>query len=219
MAWRYSGCCSIGRAEVRQHHAIPLTQGLDVLARHGEIVLGRLEFGARADALDLELLLALELQGEVADALLLGGDLPLALAIMGAEPVDALAHAGELGLGGGERDPVGLGIDFEEKLAGLDDLVVGDENADDTPIDDRADVDDVGLHIGVLGGDVAPAVDVHPCRAAKHEERHGAENHGAKGMSSKRPQKPDHLTPLACPGPWGPSPKGKPHSSILHKYG
>ena len=170
-------------AQLGEHHAVALAQHLDLLARHFEIVQRRVELGARAGALGLELLLAFVLDDEVARALAGGGDLALALAVLRAHRRDALAYDGQLCVGRGERNLIGLGVELEQELAFLDPLVVGDQHPDDAAVDVGADVDDSGLHIGVLGGHVTPAGGVEIAGRGDRRDRHGEQEEAAQDES------------------------------------
>ena len=81
----------------------------------------------------------------------------------------------ELALGERERDLVGLGIDVEQRIAGLDLLPLDDVDRDDRAGHLRRDQRLVGADIGVVGRDVAAAVQPPGEAERERDERHDDE--------------------------------------------
>ena len=87
-----------------------------------------------------------------------------------------LLHRGarriELGLGLGERQLVGLRIEAHEHLALRDRGMVANRELGDAALHLAGDLGDVGLHVGVLGRGVAPALQPERQRGKDDERRH-----------------------------------------------
>src|SRR3546814_2466312 len=70
-----------------------------------------------------------------------------------------------------QGDPVGLLVDLEEKLAGLDDVVLRDGDLDDAAGHVGADRDLVRLDVGILRFDEAAAGDVEVGADDRQDQR------------------------------------------------
>jgi hypothetical protein len=81
----------------------------------------------------------------------------------------------ELCISLGQRHPEGLGIDGEEHVAGLDLGMVADVHLVHAAGDLGGNLGNVGLDIGVLGRDVAPAPEPEQQRCQDRHARHATE--------------------------------------------
>jgi hypothetical protein len=144
-----------GAAEPGQGLGHVLLDGDDPLVGHHQVALGVVVLGLGDDALLEELLLALELAAVELDVVLNQPVLGLLLLVGSAQRRNLVAGGIEVGLGAGDGDEEGLAVEAEEKLAGLEAVVLVDGDIDDAPRDVGADGDLVGLDVGVLGGGVA----------------------------------------------------------------
>ena len=88
------------------------------------------------------------------------------------ELLDRGARGVDLGLGLGERQPVGLGIEPHQHVAGRHDRVVAHAHLDDAARHFAGDLRDVRLDEGVLGRGVAAALQPEHQRADEHQRRH-----------------------------------------------
>jgi hypothetical protein len=88
------------------------------------------------------------------------GDLGLHRTVARAHCRQIGTHLGQLGLGPGHRHLEGRRIDAEQNLAGGHGLILLDQHLLDRAGDLGADGHLVGLHVGVVGFDVAAAPEV-----------------------------------------------------------
>ena len=91
---------------------------------------------------------------------------------------------GDLRLGLGERDAVVAVVDGDQRIAGLDVLVLDHSDRGDIAGDLRRHERHVGLHIGVVGRDheaaVGPVLVAVPAAAGEQAERHDRQHEGAR---------------------------------------
>ncbi|MNH02907.1 hypothetical protein D3C79_621550 [compost metagenome] len=100
------------------------------------------------------------------------GDLGLLTAIAGLQRHQIGARLGEFGLGLGHGDLERLGIQLEYRLAGLDLLVLVDEHLGHPTQHLGTDGHLVRLHIGVVGLDIASALQVDGADPEQGQCRH-----------------------------------------------
>ena len=88
------------------------------------------------------------------------------------ELFDSRASGIDVGIGLGQRELIGRGIEPNQQFIRLDDRVVLDPNLDDTAGNFTGDLGDVSLDVGVFGGDVAAALQPEGKRTDNDEHRH-----------------------------------------------
>ena len=91
------------------------------------------------------------------------------------ERAHLLPHAIELGVGLAQGDPEGLVVERQQQIADLNFGVVLHMHLEDTTADLGGYLRDIGLDVGVLGADVAPAPEPKQQGCQDHQRRHHAE--------------------------------------------
>ncbi len=190
-------------AEIGEDGEPLLPHRAGALAGGDQVLLGLLEPGARGVAAPGERLEAVEDALVIGDFLLGFPELQPRAVPGRAQRADFVAHHRELRVGLGERDAERLGIDREDRVARPDEGVLVHEDFGDPAPDFGADLDQIGLHIGVLGRHIAPGSDpvmrAHQNDRARHHDEQEYAKQSAPHRAGSFPCPGCRRT--VCPGP------------------
>ena len=145
-------------AQHRQHALQPRAHDIQPIARDRGVVLRLLQLGGGDHAGARQLLLALGLALQIVRLALHLAQLAARLEVAGAGVLHLDARRVERRLRLVEGKLIRHRVEPQQQFAGLHRRVVTHRDGDDATGDLRRDLRDVGLHIGIVGADVATAL-------------------------------------------------------------